>query len=409
MIPEMRWVLPFLLAAHLMAPRAGGTLVEHEGIVHVGPIEAVALGESRQLSVRLIPQGADWDRIIAPEPAGTTFIVETGVHYGQTADLKDGDALIGQPGAVMDGEGVTAWAVQPNEANNVTIEGLEIRNYSPDDLYAPVTARTHAGAPGGIGWTVENCDLHHNGYSGLALSDRSTARNNEIHDNGVIGLEVSWVQEGALVEGNEIHGNNTTGADEYYEAGGSKFGETVNLIVRGNYVHDNNGPGLWTDIDNVNTLYESNVVVGNSGAGIFHEISYSATIRNNHVRGNGFRNRGWLWEGGIMVAGSQDVEIYGNTLVDNYNGITLIQQDRGSGSLGPYLLQDVTVQDNKVVRSGLTGAVQDIGDPSIFSNRNLTFRDNDYTDVAGFSWADDESLSWPQWRGYGMDLRGSNS
>ena len=106
---------------------------------------------------------------------------------------------------------------------------------------------------------------------------------------------------------------------------------TENLIVRGNFVHDNNGPGLWTDIDNINTLYENNIVEGNSGAGIFHEISYSATIRNNQVRGNGFRNRGWLWEGGIMVAGSQGVEIYGNILEDNYNGITLIQQDRGSG------------------------------------------------------------------------------
>jgi parallel beta-helix repeat protein len=402
-------VSQFLLVAVLVGPVTGGTLVENEGIVHRGPAAAVALGEPRQGSITLIPLGADWDRIIAPEPAGTTFIVASGVHYRQTADLKDGDVLIGLPGAVMDGEGVTAWAVEPDEANNVTIEGLEIRNYRPEDLYAPITARTHAGAPGGLGWTVEDCDLHHNGYSGLALSDRSIARNNKIHDNGVIGLEVAWVEEGALVEGNEIYVNNTTGADEYYEAGGAKFGETVNLIVRGNFVHDNNGPGLWTDIDNVDTVYESNVVAGNSGAGIFHEISYAATIRNNQVRGNGFRNRGWLWEAGIMVAASQDVEIYDNTLVDNFNGITLIQQDRGAGSLGSYLLRNVSVRGNDIVRSGRTGVVQDIGDPSVFTARNLRFQDNDYEDVAGFSWADDESLSWPEWRSYGMDLAGSIS
>ncbi|MGH8948106.1 MAG: right-handed parallel beta-helix repeat-containing protein, partial [Acidimicrobiia bacterium] len=242
----------------------------------------------------------------------------------------------------------------------------------------------------------------------LALSDGSIARDNKIHDNGVIGLEVSWVREGALVEGNEIYGNNTTEADEFYEAGGAKFGETENLIVRGNFVHDNNGPGLWTDIDNVDTLYEDNVVVGNSGAGIFHEISYSATIRNNQVRGNGFRNRGWLWEGGIMVAGSQDVEIYGNVLVDNYNGITLIQQNRGSGALGPYLLRDVSVEDNTVVSSGRTGAAQDVGDPSIFTTRDITFESNTYADVGEFSWADG-SLAWTQWRGHGMDLTGSIS
>jgi parallel beta-helix repeat protein len=359
------------------------------------------------LAGTLLPVGASWNPIIAAEPAGTTFVVESGVHYEQTANLKHGDELIGQPGAVMDGRNVTNWAVQPNRANNVTVRGLEIRHYSSEDQYAPITARTYEGAAAGIAWTVENCDLHHNSYAGLALSDGSIARNNRIHDNGVIGIEVSWVRErGALVEGNEIYRNNTTGADEYHEAGGSKFGATENLIVRNNFVHHNNGPGLWTDTDNVNTLYESNVVEDNSGSGIFHEISYSATIRNNQVRGNGFRTRGWLWEGGIMLAGSQGVKINGNILVDNYNGITLIQQNRGSGVLGPYLLRNVTVRDNTVVRSGRTGAVQDVGDQAIFTTRNITFQNNDYESVVGFSWAD-RSLSWSQWRGYGMDLTGS--
>jgi hypothetical protein len=110
-----------------------------------------------------------------------------------------------------------------------------------------------------------------------------------------------------------------------------------------------------------------------------------------------------------MVAASQDVEIYDNTLVDNFNGITLIQQDRGAGSLGSYLLRNVSVRGNDIVRSGRTGVVQDIGDPSVFTARNLRFQDNDYEDVAGFSWADDESLSWPEWRSYGMDLAGSIS
>ncbi len=355
----------------------------------------------------LLPIGVSWNPIIAAEPAGTIFVVESGVHYGQTANLKHGDVLVGQPGAVMDGRNVTDWAVQPNRANNVTVRGLEIRNYSPDDQYAPITARTYEGAAAGFGWTIENCDLHHNSYAGLTLSDGSIARNNRIHDNGVIGIKISWVRNsGALVEGNEIYRNNTTGADEYYEAGGSKFGATENLVVRDNFVHDNNGPGLWTDTDNVNTLYENNIVEGNSGAGIFHEISYSATIRNNQVRGNGFRTRGWLWEGGIMVAGSQGVDIYGNILEGNYNGITLIQQNRGSGALGPYLLRNVSVHDNTVVRSGRTGAAQDVGDKSVFTARDITFHNNDYENVVGFSWAD-RWLAWSQWRGYGMDLTGS--
>jgi hypothetical protein len=31
-------------------------------------------------------------------------------------------------------------------------------------------------------------------------------------------------------------------------------------VVRGNYVHDNNGTGMWTDTNNIHTLYEDNLV-----------------------------------------------------------------------------------------------------------------------------------------------------
>ena len=70
----------------------------------------------------------------------------------------------------------------------------------------------------------------------------------------------------------------------YWEAGGTKFARTRDLVVRRNFVHHNRGPGLWTDIDNVRTLYEANRVEDNGEAGILHEISYAAVIRNNVVR-----------------------------------------------------------------------------------------------------------------------------
>ena len=57
--------------------------------------------------------------------------------------------------------------------------------------------------------------------------------------------------------------------------------------MRDNHVHHNEGPGLWTDIDNIHTLYEGNLVEHNANVGIFHEISYDAVIRNNIVRDNG--------------------------------------------------------------------------------------------------------------------------
>ena len=47
-----------------------------------------------------------------------------------------------------------------------------------------------------------------------------------------------------LVQGNEIAKNGFwSGIDVLWEAGGFKFAYTDNLIVRGNYSHDNNGSG----------------------------------------------------------------------------------------------------------------------------------------------------------------------
>jgi hypothetical protein len=60
-----------------------------------------------------------------------------------------------------------------------------------------------------------------------------------------------------LIEGNEISHNNYAGFDPFWGGGGSKWVYTSHLIVRGNYSHDNLGPGLWTDINNIHTLYPS--------------------------------------------------------------------------------------------------------------------------------------------------------
>ena len=84
---------------------------------------------------------------------------------------------------------------------------------------------------------------------------------------------------------------------------------------RGNWVHHNTGPGIWSDGNVHNVLYEDNVVEGNSGPGILHEISWDATIRNNIVRWNSTEVAGkscW-WGSQIHLNNSQNVRIAGNT------------------------------------------------------------------------------------------------
>src|SRR4029078_1119664 len=77
-------------------------------------------------------------------------------------------------------------------------------------------------------------------------------------------------------------------------------------------------------------LYEHNVVERNLGAGIFHEISFQAVIRGNTVRHNGIADSEWFWGNDILIAASQDVEVYGNTLTVSPGkcGPMLIDQNR---------------------------------------------------------------------------------
>jgi parallel beta-helix repeat protein len=174
---------------------------------------------------------------------------------------------------------------------------------------------------------------------------------------------------------------------------------------------------LWTDTDNVFTTYDGNTVTNNWGAGIFHETSYSATIVNNHVSGNGFGDsNGWLWDAGIQISSSggqgaaTPIAIYGNTVTNNYNGISLLQQNRGSGAMGAYLVQNVNVHDNTVTMSrGGTGVVEDNGDAAIWTRNNTFAHDSYHVNGSGgrwFAWAGD-SVVWSAWRALGLDVSGS--
>jgi Right handed beta helix region len=134
-------------------------------------------------------------------------------------------------------------------------------------------------------------------------------------------------------------------------------------------------------------------------------------IRNNTVRRNGFLDtRGWYWGAGIVIAGSSDVEVYGNLVEDNANGIIGIQQDRGVGALGPWLILNLWVHDNRVrMHVGHTGLVTDTGDMAIFRSRNNRFDRNSYILGAAaryFTWMDDDRTD-AEWRSYGQDTTGS--
>jgi parallel beta-helix repeat protein len=286
-----------------------------------------------------------------------------------------------------------------------------IENFASARQSAAVEARA------GERWLVADNEVRFNAAAGITLGDQSIARHNHVHHNGQLGIRAPDAS-GALVEGNEIAFNNPElEFNPGFDAGGAKFVKTRDLVVRDNHVHDNRGNGLWLDIDNVDALIEGNLVEDNEGQGIFYEISYDAVIRGNEVRGNarlrdGVESCPLLYGAGILIAHSGNVEVYDNVVEDNCNGIGGVQQDRGGGDRGEYLLEDLYVHDNTIVMSrGRSGVAQPFSStPDAFSNaRNNRFENNRYVvpDASGAWWAwNDDTVTWREWNAAGQDTAG---
>lgn len=281
-------------------------------------------------------------------------------------------------------------------ANGVTVQNLTIEKHSNPAQISAIQ--------GGKKWIISDNEIRLNYGVGAEAKDGSQITGNFVHDNGQLGL--NGTGHNLRVEGNEIAMNGWwSGLDVFWEGGGTKFVYTDGLIVRGNHSHDNKGFGLWTDIDNIRTLYEDNIVERNSGGGIAHEISYDAIIKTNTILNNGYEPQGenWLWGGGIQIQNSKNVEVYCNKVVatGDGNGIVIIQQERGTGSLGDYLATGNDIHNNLVVAKtpgrGASGTVADWNEISLIHGRNV-FHDNRYYvgDLSSDYW------SWGS-KGYNWD------
>ena len=302
-----------------------------------------------------------------------------------------------------------------NGASSASGYGLIVEKYA-----APTSTGAIEECPGPCSnnWTVENTEIRLNHAYGLSVGKASTTLKSNIHHNGQSGVGANGGPN-ILVQNTEIAFNNTLGYDYNWEAGGSKFHNTSNLVLKGNYVHDNKGPGLWSDGDNIYVTYDSNTLANNVAAGILHEISFDAVIKNNTSKGDGYGTPGTscYWGSAIAVNDSPNVEIYGNTIVNGQNGICAEQSDRGSSRTHnqPYRIENLNVHNNTIIQNSSTAtatAIVQIGTGNaVYAQWNNRCNSNTYI-VANpstsslFRWMD-KAVSFAQWQSYGNDIRGS--
>jgi len=360
-------------------------------------------------------------------PAGTTFILKAGTHTRQSVIPKSGDVFQGEVGTILDGQGAP-YAFSKGSApfpSNVTIRGLKITGYTPPMQSGAIQAGDASGVAGGTtGWVIDGNEVSYNAEYGIRIGNSGQVINNNVHHNN--RLNIAGSATNTLIANNEIaFGNYQNALNTNFEAGGTKFAYTDGLILRGNYVHDNVGVGLHMDENNINTTIESNRIDKNGSEGIAIEISYATIIRNNTVTNNGWadpRNRyTYLWNAGIGVHASPNVEIYGNTVSGNYAGIVGIEQDRSADKAvyGPHIIQNMYVHNNTITQNTLprtsgalsvgAGIATDIvGNTALFTSRNNRFVGNTYyisPNPYPFAWQFGVRTA-AQWKAYGEDVSG---
>ncbi|MFF2352082.1 right-handed parallel beta-helix repeat-containing protein [Kitasatospora sp. NPDC058115] len=278
-------------------------------------------------------------------PPNTTFWLLPGTHtlqpdrYAQVM-AKEGNTYLGAPGAVLDGRRTNNYAFS-GTAPRVTIRHLTVQGFvAPHDEGVV----NHDMADG---WVIENTTVQDNSGAGLMAGAHQQLRASCLRRNGQYGMNAYKTGDsikGLVVEGNEVTGNNTDDWERREPGcgctGGIKFWAVDGADVRGNWVHDNRGPGLWADNNNNDFLIENNLLEANDGAALVYETSYNAVVRDNTVRRNTWAEGRehtadgdnfpyaavYLSESGgepRIPARTDRIEIHHNVLEDNWSGITL--------------------------------------------------------------------------------------
>lgn len=290
---------------------------------------------------------------------------------------------------------------------DVVIEGLTLEKYANPSQVGMIHGDF------GRGWQIIDSVVRHGHGTGIRIHNDMRIINTQVVHHGQIGI--AGVGANVQVIDSEIAYNNFAGYNAGWEAGGSKFVRTSGLVLRGNYVHHNRGPGLWTDIENDHVLIEANKVEYNTGNGIMHEISYTAIIRDNVVRYNASDGSPWLFGAQILVMNSSGVGVYNNTVTvapTGGNGISLIHQDRGDGLYGVYRTEQNRVMYNSITfegSSGLTGGAADFEQDAFYAAPTNVFDYNTYyvvnRDAQHWRWRG-AALSWEDFRAAGKEPNG---
>jgi parallel beta-helix repeat protein len=307
--------------------RSDGNLV---GIIFKNGVEC--LGEDAQPLPDKInyvsPEGDDSNPGTESAPLGTLAFALCNLEPGQTLNVLPGiykeSIIMGAfgnsnapivirahteegPPPILDGESSRTMGIALVESTNITLEGLEFRNYTDEGLLILE----------GSDFNILKNIFRANGRASIDPD----------HEEEGFGVNVLGARN-VLIEGNESveNGPNEQRRENFALGTGINTYENHDVIIRDNYIH------------------------GTTGGGILVEDSFQVLVENNRIEDNQLDANGDYWDGGIWVDGGLDISLRGNQISDhNGPGIVLSDEDvqYPQASFG-YIVEENIITDNLV-------------------------------------------------------------
>ena len=285
---------------------------------------------------------------ISYEPSENTISIMCNASFGDVADsISDQDVLENQG----DGEYILKASLQVDDGvtfemnsddnlqylkisgtNGINVNGrLEVSDVKITSWDTGTNSPTHQTTTGSIprayinfrvseGGFIQNSEIAYLGYDepprrGIDLGESTDGpshdfaiRDSKIHDNWM-----GFYSAGAyniLIDGNDFYNNIKYALDPHTA--------THNMTVSDNEVYNNQGIAVICSFHCHDIVFEQNEVHDNAGAGLmFSRATHDSIIRNNLV----YNQFGSAIP--IAISESQDNKVYGNTVSNSTNGISV--------------------------------------------------------------------------------------
>jgi parallel beta-helix repeat protein len=209
--------------------------------------------------------------------------------------------LINVNNIVLEGEGfgtelvatTKTMVVYTRDANNIVIRNMKLVGNTTDYALATVAIN------GGMNIVVEGCEITNGGHNGLIIGHR------------IVGVDPP---------------PSTT---------------TTNVLIRGNYIHDNYDDAIDIAISAENIVIEGNYIVSNQYIGISLTPTTNQVVRRVVIRGNVIK-KSWQTDGIVLQGYIEGAVVEGNIIEEVRIGIWV-------GEV-PGTYRDIVVKGN-IVRS----------------------------------------------------------